>query len=166
VLVVEDNPGDARLVRELLARDVAGAYDVAHARTVDEATQRLGKLHFDVILLDLSLPDGSGVDTVVRVYAAAPSVPIVVVSGFDDGSLIARAVEEGAQDYLIKGHMDERLLVHAIRFAMERQRLLNERYVSLSEVARLLSRQRIAALEAKVDRLVSLIGAQRDEAKG
>jgi CheY-like chemotaxis protein len=165
VLIVEDNQGDARLVREMLSETNIGVYEVTHVGRVSEAVARLRNGDVDVTLLDLSLPDGLGVDTVIQVYAAAPQIPIVVMSGTEDEMVIARAVEEGAQDYLVKGHVDPYLLVHSIRFAIERQRILLEKFVSMSDVARLLSKQRIAALEAKVDRLVELISDRVDLTK-
>lgn len=165
VLLVEDNPGDARLVREMLSESNTGPYEITHVTRVSEAVPHLRSGNVDVTLLDLSLPDGLGVDTVIQVYAAAPQIPIVVMSGTEDETIIARAVEEGAQDYLVKGHVDVYLLVHAIRFAIERQRILLEKFVSMSDVARLLSKQRIAALEAKVDRLVELVSSRINPTK-
>lgn len=165
VLIVEDNQGDARLVREMLSESVGDVFDVTHVGRVADAVAHLRTGATDVTLLDLSLPDGLGVDTVIQVYAAAPQIPIVVMSGTEDEGMIARAVEEGAQDYLVKGHVDTYLLVHSIRFAIERQRILLEKFVSMSDVARLLSKQRIAALESKVDRLVELISDRVDLSK-
>ncbi|MBM3216098.1 response regulator [Candidatus Poribacteria bacterium] len=157
VLLVEDNPGDARLVREYLSESGI-TFSVEHVQRVSDAVSRLRSGGIDVTLLDLTLPDGLGIDTVVQVCAVDPTVPTVVMSGLEDETTIARAVEEGAQDYLIKGHVDAYLLSHAIRFAIERHRILAAQYVSRRDVGRLLNEQRMAALEAKVDRLVELIG--------
>ncbi|MEE8471635.1 MAG: GAF domain-containing protein, partial [Dehalococcoidia bacterium] len=122
VLLVEDNPADARLVREMLAEAGETEFHLSHVGRLDEALASLAQDRFDVILLDLSLPDGYGLDTVVQIAAAAPSLPIVVMSGLSDEGLAISAVQEGAQDYLIKGRVDGGLLVRSIRYATERQR--------------------------------------------
>jgi len=139
VLLVEDNPGDARLFTELL-RD-AGASDLTLVQ-VDRLAAALDRLScdsFDVMLLDLSLPDADGLDTLVRAHAQAPKIPIVVLTGHDDEAVAMRAVRAGAQDYLVKGHVDGELLVRSIRYASERGRALEalerreEHYRSLIE---------------------------------
>src|SRR2546423_14781864 len=97
VLLVEDNPGDARLLREAIreARDVQ--IRVTHHDTLSQAVSRLADERFDIIMLDLSLPDAEGLDTLVRMHTEAPSIPIVVLTGLDDEALAVRAVREGAQ---------------------------------------------------------------------
>jgi two-component system cell cycle sensor histidine kinase/response regulator CckA len=121
VLLVEDNPADARYLREEIADVGAGSVKLTHVQRLDEALQKLGSEDFDVVLLDLTLPDDAGLDTLVRVHAKAPSVPIVVLTGIDDEGLAVRAVREGAQDYLVKGKTDGSLLVRAMRYATERK---------------------------------------------
>jgi DNA-binding NtrC family response regulator len=81
----------------------------------------------DIVLLDLSLPDSLGLDTFTRVYDKAPCLPIIVLTGLDDEELAAKAVREGAQDYIIKGQVDSNLLARAIRYAIERKRAEKER---------------------------------------
>ena len=123
VLLVEDNPADARLVEILLSEAGSSAdFEVAHSERFAEALQRLEEATFEVILLDLSLPDSSGLETVSRMRAAAPRTPMVVLSGQDDEEVAFRAVQQGAQDYLIKGQGDGNLLARTIRYAIERQR--------------------------------------------
>ena len=123
VLLVEDNPADARLVEILLSEAGSSAdFEVAHSERFVEALQRLEEATFEVILLDLSLPDSSGLETVSRMRAAAPRTPMVVLSGQDDEEVAFRAVQQGAQDYLIKGQGDGNLLARTIRYAIERQR--------------------------------------------
>jgi signal transduction histidine kinase len=123
-LLIEDNPGDARLIREMLreasARDAA---DVLHADRLSAGLALLAERDVDVLLLDLSLPDSSGLATFETAHAAAPGVPIVVLSGLDDEGLAARAVHEGAQDYLVKGQVDGGTILRSLRYAIERQRL-------------------------------------------
>src|ERR671921_2624632 len=122
VLLVEDNPGDARLLREVV-REAEGAHiQLTHVDTLAKALAKLDADEFDVVMLDLSLPDADGLETLVRTHAQAPSVPIVVLTGLDDEKLAIKAVREGAQDYLVKGQVTGQLLVRAMRYATERKR--------------------------------------------
>src|SRR6266404_5029818 len=122
VLLIEDNPGDALLLREALI-DLGGALvlDLVHVGRLDDGLRRLRQEEFDAILLDLSLPDAHGLDTVARMQAAAPRLPIVVLTGLDDDAAALEAVRAGAQDYLVKGQIDGRLLVRALSYAIERK---------------------------------------------
>lgn len=126
VLLVEDNPGDARLVREALAEVRGARFALTHVDCLAPALKQLAAGDMDVILLDLSLPDASGLETLSKTHAAAPGVPIVVLTGLDDEEVALKAVHEGAQDYLVKGHMEGRLLTRSLGYAIERQRLLTE----------------------------------------
>jgi PAS domain S-box-containing protein len=123
ILLVEDNPADARLLREFLQETTHSAYEVVPAARLSEAMQRLADERFDVILADLSLPDGQGLDTFHRLNARAPDTPILVMSGFDDEAFAATAVRDGAQDYLVKGRMDAYAVSRAIRYSIERHRV-------------------------------------------
>ena len=124
VLLVEDNPGDVRLLREALAEaNDTEEFRLSHVDRLDSALQRLAEGGVDIVLLDLSLPDEHGLDTVKRTLVAAPHVPIVVLTGLDDEELAVRAVREGAQDYLVKGQTDGRAMARAMRYATERHRL-------------------------------------------
>jgi len=122
VLQVEDNPGDVRLLQEALAEAGITQFELAHVERLNEGLKRIAQGDVDMVLLDLSLPDGQGLDTVVRTHAAAPEVPIVVLSGLNDEELAVRAVREGAQDYLVKSQIDGRLLVRTMYHAIERKR--------------------------------------------
>lgn len=122
VLLVEDNPADARLVRELLLEIEASEFDLSHADTLSATLDALDNYEFDVMLLDLSLPDSQGLNAVNHILQAAPQLPIVVLSGIDDADLSLQAVQAGAQDYLVKGHGDGNLLSRALRYAIERKR--------------------------------------------
>jgi PAS domain S-box-containing protein len=122
VLLVEDNPGDARLIREVLAGADSPQVSLAQVSRLSEALKHLREQGCDVVLLDLSLPDGHGLETVTRMHAAAPGVPIVVLTGLDDEALALTAVRQGAQDYLVKGKLDGNLLVRAMRYAIERKK--------------------------------------------
>jgi two-component system cell cycle response regulator len=122
VLLVEDNLGDARMVRELLAEDAHSRYRLAHVTTVQGAIDHLSVDHcaVDVVLLDLSLPDETGLETVRRVVAASGAASVVVMTGANDEDLGLSALSAGAQDYLIKGQVDSRLLRRALRYAVGR----------------------------------------------
>lgn len=123
VLLVEDNPGDARLLRETLADSGATHVVLEHVQTVNAARQRLQAGGVDLVLLDLSLPDAHGLDTVIETRAAAPLTPIVVLTGLDDQALALRTMQQGAQDYLVKGQIDGPMLLRSIRYAIERGRI-------------------------------------------
>ena len=139
VLLVEDNPGDARLFQELVRDTGAGRLKLEHVNRLSTALDRLSNGNFDVVLLDLSLPDEQGLATLTRTHAHAPNVPIVVLTGLDDEALAVKAVRAGAQDYLVKGRVDGDLLVRSMRYATERARALEalerreEHYRSLIE---------------------------------
>ncbi len=121
VLLVEDNPGDARLMRETLAEVTSAQFELTHVERLADALQRLADSQFDVVLSDLTLPDSRGLDTFTRVHAEAPAVPIVVLTGHDDDALALEAVHSGAQDYLVKGQVDGRMLSRILRYAIERK---------------------------------------------
>jgi PAS domain S-box-containing protein len=140
LLLVEDNPGDARLIREALTAASPAQFTCVQVERMSDALARLEEESFAIILLDLSLPDSHGFDTIRQVQAGAPEVPIVVLTGTDDEELALKAVQEGAQDYLVKG-VEPRTLIWALRHAIERQRLRQqlraseERYRNLFENA-------------------------------
>jgi len=121
ILLIEDNAGDARILREALADAAGEAFDLEHVNDLTVGLERLGQGKVDVVLLDLSLPDSLGLETFAKAHAAAPEVPMIVLSGQDDESLAIQTVHEGAQDYLVKGQVDGRLLVRSIRYAIERK---------------------------------------------
>jgi signal transduction histidine kinase len=121
LLLVEDNPADALLLRHTLAEAPAQSFHITHVELIADAVARLASDSFDAVLLDLSLPDSPALNTLSRVMAAAPHLPVVVMTGLDDEAKAIEAVRAGAQDFLIKGHGDGRLLVRSIRYAMERK---------------------------------------------
>jgi signal transduction histidine kinase len=122
VLLVEDSPSDASLFQELLQETEAGRYVVTVLDRLDQALERLRHEPFDVLLLDLSLPDSDGIATFIEARAAAPQVPIVLSTGRDDAELATEAVRHGIQDYLVKGEANGRQIVRAISSAIERKR--------------------------------------------
>lgn len=120
VLLVEDEPGDARLVRELL-REAEPRYAVDTATTLAAAIDALGRQRYAAVLLDLGLPDSQGLQTVRAMLQNAGPVPLVVLSGHDDESVALRAIQLGAQDYVVKGRGDGVHLSRALRYAIERK---------------------------------------------
>jgi diguanylate cyclase (GGDEF)-like protein/PAS domain S-box-containing protein len=120
VLLIEDNLGDARLLREMLMEETWHT-GLTHVGSLSDAEMHFGDPAIDVILLDLGLPDAEGLGAVRRAHAAAPRVPLVVITGLDDDKLALQALQEGAQDYLVKGRIDTRGLLRALRYAIERK---------------------------------------------
>lgn len=122
VLLIEDNPGDIRLIKELFSECVPSSFDLRSAESLANSFEILDREEIDIILLDLSLPDSQGFETFTRVHDQTPEIPIIILTGFDDDSLAIKAVRDGAQDYLVKGHVSRHLLARATRYAIERKR--------------------------------------------
>jgi PAS domain S-box-containing protein len=137
VLLVEDNPGDVLLLQEFLGDVTSAQFELTPVERLENALQVLAQQSFDLVLLDLSLPDSQGLETFVKIYGCAPLIPIIVLTGLDDETIAIRAMQEGAQDYLVKGQVDGNLLGRAIRYAIERkqvQETLQQRERQLSAV--------------------------------
>jgi sigma-B regulation protein RsbU (phosphoserine phosphatase) len=123
VLLIEDNPGDARLIQLMLEEAGDGLFHIETVERLDSALDRLRGGGIGLVLSDLTLPDSRGLETFARLHAQARQVPIIVLSGLTDTTLAVQAVHEGAQDFLIKGQVDGQLLVRAMRYAIERKRM-------------------------------------------
>jgi signal transduction histidine kinase len=132
LLIIEDNPGDARLLCEMLAEDKSYQSELKHAGTMREAESHLKDHGVDFIMLDLGLPDAQGLAAIRRIRSVAPDIPLVVLTGMDDEELAAQSLREGAQDYLVKGEIETRALLRALRYAGQRKRLerLKDEFVS------------------------------------
>ncbi len=126
MLLVEDNPSDADLVRALLTRIRTPRFKLDHVQGLDHALSALETEHVDVVLLDLELPDSSGMASIRRILATHPQTPIVVLTGVDDDRVGMRAVQEGAQDFLVKGSFDGSAAARSLFYAIERARLQNQ----------------------------------------
>ena len=126
ILLIEDNPGDARLIQEMLAETGGGRFELTHVDRLSAGLTCLAEERFALVLLDLSLPDSQGIDTFVQVQPHAPDIPVVVLTGNIDEEISSQAMRAGAQDYLVKGEIDGRLLARSIRYAIERQGLMRE----------------------------------------
>jgi len=122
VLLIEDNPGDVRLIQEMLTQSAQDGYQLECADRLSKGLECLGMGGIDLVLLDLGLPDSQGLDTFNKVHAQVPAVPIVLLTGLDDEMFAVQAVRQGAQDYLVKGDVDSTLLCRAVRYAVERKR--------------------------------------------
>ncbi|MGH8740883.1 MAG: putative bifunctional diguanylate cyclase/phosphodiesterase [Burkholderiales bacterium] len=122
VLLIEDNPGDARLIREMIAEDPDAPFHLHCAERLAQGLERLSEGGTGLVLLDLSLPDSFGLETFAKVYAHSPTVPIIVLTGNDDQTVALSAVKSGAQDYLIKGRLDRELLLRSMQYSIERKR--------------------------------------------
>jgi diguanylate cyclase (GGDEF)-like protein len=126
VLLIEDNPGDARLIREMLAEEPAAPFEIRCAERLSKGLEALAAGDTRLVLLDLSLPDSHGLETFAKVYAHSPRIPIIVLTGNDDQELALSAVKTGAQDYLVKGKLDRELLLRAMQYSIERKRYQEE----------------------------------------
>ncbi|MDB6029491.1 MAG: Sensory transduction histidine kinase [Verrucomicrobiales bacterium] len=127
ILLIEDNPADAFLLQQTLRDAEWATFEFTHTERLSSGLQLLKTNPFDVILCDLGLPDSSGMETVRQLHLKAPGLPIFVLTGLADEALGASAVQEGAQDYLVKGQTDSTSLARAMRYAIERKRAENER---------------------------------------
>ena len=141
VLIVEDDAEDVMLIREMLAEAKETRFAAESCARMAEALPLLQRREYDVVLLDLNLPDSRGFQTIEAVHSSAPSAPVVVLTGHADPAMGVQAVQAGAQDYLVKGHVNAELLERALNYARERQRIRLEhrlsesRYRSLIELA-------------------------------
>jgi CheY-like chemotaxis protein len=139
VLSVEDNPELATLMQKVLPQDKSNTFELEVVNCLSLGLKRLSEGRFDILLLDLILPDSRGIDTFIKVHAQAPQIPIIVLTGLDNEMLAMEALRMGAQDYLVKGQFDILLLGHFIRYAIERYENLEqlrhtEGALALSEV--------------------------------
>jgi diguanylate cyclase (GGDEF)-like protein len=122
VLLIEDNPGDARLIEEMIREDPDAPFKLHYVERLAQGLEHLSSAETGLVLLDLSLPDSMGLETFSRVYAHSPTVPIIVLTGNDDQNTALSAVKGGAQDYLVKGRLDRELLLRSMHYSIERKR--------------------------------------------
>ena len=133
VLLIEDNPTDALLLRQACAAVPLMPCTFTYVERLSDGLKCLSEARFDVLLLDLGLPDSQGLETFAKVKALASAVPIVILTGLDDETLGLQAVRAGAQDYLLKAHIDGYIVTRAIRYAIERHQILEERKQLIQE---------------------------------
>ncbi|HML05552.1 MAG TPA: response regulator [Methanobacterium sp.] len=123
ILLIEDSAEDAVLIKEMLNESSKIPFNLTHVNRLKTGFEKLFQEPFDILLLDLNLPDSWGFDTFIRTYDQVPELPIVILSGFNDEEVAVKAVSEGAQDYLIKGEIDGRILARSIYYAIERKKI-------------------------------------------
>lgn len=160
ILLVEDNPGDARLIREMLDEVETGSFAMEWVPRLSDGLERLSQGEIDLVLLDLGLPDSQGLDTFSQAYAHAPEIPFVLLTGLDDETLALSAVRQGAQDYLVKGETDGNALFRAIRYAAERKKVHEALRQAHDELERRVE-ERTAELVAANQQLQEEIGKRR-----
>lgn len=125
ILLVEDNPGDARLIIEMLRSRKEFQHSVSIAENMKSAVSEIGISVYDIIILDLNLPDSSGLDTLdIIVESTRHVIPVIVLTGIDDENIGLSSLERGAEDYLIKGEVDPNQFLRAIKYAIERKRMM------------------------------------------
>jgi signal transduction histidine kinase/DNA-binding NarL/FixJ family response regulator len=133
LLLLEDNEADARFLMELLEGADDPSWHITHAKQLDDALERLSQTQFDIALLDLSLPDSKGLETLVRVRSVAPDLPIVILTERDDRQISLQALAQGAQDFLVKGQISSEVLIRVSRYAIERGRILQQLQAEVTE---------------------------------
>lgn len=124
ILLIEDNLASARLLQEFLTQAQSQEFTLVHVTRLGEALQELNQCNYDVILLDLTLPDSQGLSSLPPLIDRAPSIPIVVLTNTNDEELAIEAVRQGAQDYLVKRQVNVDVLVRSLRYAIERKQVL------------------------------------------
>jgi signal transduction histidine kinase len=172
VLLIEDNLGDVGLLRGMFMEQTPNNTVLTHVDCMAAAEKHLATQPTDMILLDLGLPDAQGLEAVRRAHAAAPGIPLVVLTGFDDDSLAVQALQQGAQDYLIKADLDARGLLRTLRYATERKAMedalfaeMGRTQVTLNSLQKEVAR-RVQAEEVTRESEHQLAQAQKMEALG
>ena len=153
-LLIEDNPADARLIRELLVGAKGVSFDLKWAKRLSEGLDHLAGANMDVVLVDLGLPETTGLDTFIKVHQKSQTIPVVVLTGLADEETAIKTVQMGAQDYIVKGQVESRFLVRSIRYAIERKEVEARlrRTLELEQLTEILEnrvKQRTAELERR-----------------
>ncbi|MFZ4621708.1 MAG: response regulator [Bacteroidota bacterium] len=134
ILLVEDNPGDARLVKEMLAGEPRFKHELTHVSTLLNARESVAVSVPDVVLLDLSLPDGHTLKSGIQLVDSFKEVPVVILTGLDDNNVGLESIQRGAQDYLVKGQIDGKLMVRVILYSIERKQSEREKEKLIMEL--------------------------------
>src|SRR5687767_1303901 len=151
ILLIEDNPGDARLIREFFTEASPSEFRLHWADRLSKGLDRLDKGDIDLVLLDVSLPDSRGFNTFAQVQNRAPQVPIILITGNDDESLSLQAVRQGAQDFIVKSSANGPTLVRSARYAIERHR---------ASVDQMQDRMRQTKRRTNPGRVIGFLGAK------
>ena len=126
LLIIEDNPGDIRLIVEYLKGDTQAKYQVKSSETLEGGLKILANENVDIILTDLGLPDSKGIDTCTEILKLFPDVPLIIMTGLDDEKLGLESIRLGVQTFLEKNNITPNSLAHAIKFSLERKRIIEE----------------------------------------
>lgn len=166
ILLIEDNPGDIRLMKEMLNEIVTFDYHLITAETLIEGCELIKKQNVVLILLDLNLPDSTGKETFDTIMLCAEHIPVVLVSGQRNVELSLSLIKEGAQDYIVKNDLNSSMLTRTIEFAIERKKLLSQLNAKTKELEQLNSfyvNREIIVLELKneVNQLLEKAGEKK-----
>ncbi|MBE0646733.1 MAG: response regulator [Bacteroidales bacterium] len=142
ILLIEDNPGDARLIQEFLKNQPHRNFDILQAGTLAEGLEQLGSGQIDVVVADLGLPDSQGIETLEKILEKKPTLPVIVVTGLKDELIGITAVQKGAQDFLVKDQFNEELLYRIILYAIERKEAANRRLLT-NRILAILNRENV-----------------------
>ncbi|MBE3089651.1 MAG: MEDS domain-containing protein [Actinobacteria bacterium] len=123
ILIIEGNPADARLIKETLAEGNSGAFDLKYADRLLDGLKKISEEDFDIVLLDLSLPDSTGLEIITSISEKNKDIPLIILTGIDNLDVATGALDIGAQDYLVKGQFDGASLSRSIRYAIERKKI-------------------------------------------
>ena len=159
VLLIEDNSEDAEWVTAILENDTNTEMMVWPVQNLWQGKELLKKESFDIVLLDLSLPDSQGIETLESILALSPDIPVVVLSGLDNPEYALQAIHEGAQDYLVKGHFELELLKRSLYYAIERKQLL----IQLRQLALFDALTRLPSRSLLIERLERTIERSQRE---
>lgn len=158
VLIIEDSPTQIQRIRGMLTRDDASRFEISVADDLASGLDALQSKPFDIVLLDLTLPDSSGLDSCVRVHACAPDVPIVVLTGVDDEELAIATLQHGADEYLVKSEISSHLLVRTTRYAMERRKIRTQLQLANDELE-----QRVRERTAEIRKMQEAAAQHQEE---
>jgi two-component system cell cycle response regulator len=164
VLLIEDSPADARLIREMFSESRRVSFDLVWADLVATGLNYLATDSFDVVLLDLHLPDTYGLITLGRVQATDPSIPVVVLTSFNDEARAVSAIQEGAQGYLVKGQVDGKLLVRSLLQAIEQKRIRVKLQKTCDELEGKVKELKAALAQTKEELLMETAARKQAEA--
>ncbi len=163
ILIIEDNFKDVRLIQEMLKEIPSFNFEFKHVERLNEGIKSIKKDKFDVLLLDLNLPDSTGIETFIEAYKSAPHLPIVILSGAADEEAAVDAVHEGAQDYLRKGEVDGKLLARSIFYAIERKQIEEELVKHRNHLEELVEKRTLGLKEANKQLRVEINERKRAE---